>query len=76
MKIAELGIVFGLIAACFIGNVRAADMPINCADIRAVVAMIGEKTAEQRARAAGASEEKIAEAKRCLRSKSSTGETK
>lgn len=38
-----------------------------CQQIREVVSSIGEKEAERAARAAGASEQQIAEAKACLR---------
>ena len=39
----------------------------TCDDVRAVVAWIGETRAEAEARAAGASERQIRDAKRCLR---------
>ena len=39
----------------------------NCDDVRAVVAWVGEARAEAEARAAGASEAQIRDAKRCLR---------
>lgn len=42
----------------------------TCADVRAVVAWIGEAKAEQAARSAGASEAQIARGKKCLTSSS------
>ena len=47
------------------GAGRVANM--TCADVRAVVAWIGEARAEEAARAAGASDMQIARAKRCLK---------
>lgn len=46
--------------------------PVNCPDVIAVVAAIGEKAATKLAHDAGASKRKMTEAKRCLvqRSKS------
>lgn len=43
-------------------------MPTNCAEVRAIIAAVGEARATQMARAAGASEEQIAAARSCLRS--------
>lgn len=42
-------------------------MPTNCAEVRAIVAVVGEARATQMARAAGASEEQLAMARQCLR---------
>ena len=50
------------------GAGRVANM--TCADVRAVVAWIGEARAEEAARAAGATERQIKDARRCLPSSS------
>ena len=50
------------------GAGRVANM--TCADVRAVVAIYGEWKAEATARAAGATDQQIKDAKRCLKSSS------
>jgi hypothetical protein len=55
---------------CFgVDHAPAAEAPISayCQQIREIVSSIGVKDAEKAARAAGASEQQIAEAKKCLR---------
>jgi hypothetical protein len=68
-------VAFGL--ACLPGGKAKADISMEnvkelirvatCADVRAVVAAAGVAKAEAIARAAGATEEQIARAKKCLR---------
>jgi hypothetical protein len=50
-----------------VGQSPADEITDYCKDIRATVATLGPKEAERVARAAGASEQQIAEAKKCLR---------
>lgn len=59
-----------ILLVAFMVSAHAEDIkapPINCDDVRAVVQTIGKKEALRMAREAGASEERIAAARRCLK---------
>lgn len=70
MRVILTGLIGGLLAAFLIGNVRAADNPqtLTCDDVRAVVALFkGDvEKAVKAARDAGATEQQIAWARKCL----------
>lgn len=55
------------LAAILIHATAPASARYTCADVRAAVATVGEDEVERRARAGGATDGLIAEARKCLR---------
>lgn len=69
MKVILTGLIGGLLFGFAIGHAAEREKPqkMTYADVRAVVAIVGEAEAERAARAAGASPASIEWAKRCLK---------
>ena len=68
MKVILCGIIFGCLAGFLIGQAHAADKPVGwrCVMVRNAVAVYGEAAALAWAKKHGWSDNRIAEAKRCL----------